>query len=141
MDKKSKIFFSIFFSIVFIITAISFFKFYILKDYYIKLETACDPATEKCFMSECDPAVDTECPENAADRISYYKFIEKKANALPSCDPSDANCPPLICRTGEDCAEILCDETAKTDEERCSPPAEYLINNENKSPDNAEIIN
>lgn len=97
--------------------AISFFKFYILKDYYIKLEVACDPAAEKCFIYECDPAVDIECPENAAERTSYYKLIEKKANALPLCDPISSGCPSVTCQTGEDCKETLCDEATKIADE------------------------
>lgn len=141
MDKKSKIFFSVFFSIAFIVTAISFFKFYILKDYYIKSETACDPATEKCFIYECDPAVDTGCSENAAERISYYKLIEKKASALPLCDPNDTGCPALTCQAGEDCKETLCDETTIVAGEQCSDPAEYLKNNENQAQDNSGTEN
>lgn len=141
MDKKSKIFFSVFFCIAFIVTAISFYKFYVLKDYYIKSEVECDPAIEKCFVYECDPDVDTECPANAAERISYYKLIEKKASALPLCDPNDVDCPALACRDGEDCTETLCDEAIITADEQCSNPQEYLKNNENQAQDNSEIGN
>lgn len=123
-----KIFFSVFFLAVFIVVAASFYKFYVLKDYYVKLEAECDPAAEKCFVYECDPAVDAECPANAAERVSFYKFIEKKANLLPLCAPADANCPSMACQAGEDCREILCDETAKTEDESCNDPAEYLKN-------------
>ena len=139
MDKKSKIFFSVFFFVAFIVTAMAFYKFYILKDYYIKSEAACDPAAEKCFIYECDPADDSECPENAADRISYYKLIEKKASAIPSCDPGEADCPPLACRAGEDCAETLCDSAALTEGEQCSDPAEYL-KNQAEAEDNGDCV-
>lgn len=139
MDKKSspeanqplaeKIFFIIFFSIAFVVISIAFYKFYILKDYYIKSEADCDPEIEKCFVYECDPAVDTECPENADERLSYYKLIEKKASALPLCDSSSPDCPPIACQEGEDCKELLCDEAAKTQDEKCNDPEEYLKNN------------
>ncbi len=128
MDKKSKIFFSVLFSIIFIVAVFSFYKFYILKDYYIMSEADCDPATEKCFIYECDPVDDSECPENPDERISYYKFIEKKASAIPVCDPNGSDCPPLICQAGEDCTETLCDEATKTEDEQCSDPSEYLKN-------------
>ncbi|MBA4318329.1 MAG: hypothetical protein C0412_08005 [Flavobacterium sp.] len=128
MEKKSKIFFIVFFAIVFLTIGISFYKFYILKDYYITAEADCDPEKEKCFIYECDPAVDTECPENADERLSYYKLIEKKAYSIPLCDASDPNCLPLSCQAGEDCQEIFCDETAKIEEIECNDPEEYLKN-------------
>jgi hypothetical protein len=130
MDKKSKIFFAIFFSVAFIIIAMSFFKFFVLKDYYIKSEADCDPETEKCFIYECDPTVDTECSENPDERISYYKLIEKKAYALPLCDSSSSDCPSITCQAGEDCKEFLCDEATKTQDEQCNNPEEYLKNKE-----------
>ncbi|MDD4901486.1 MAG: hypothetical protein PHS62_05335 [Patescibacteria group bacterium] len=143
MDKKSKIFFSVFFIAVFIVTAASFCKFYIFKDYYITSEAACDPAAEQCFIYECDPADDNECPENPAERLSYYKLIEKKAKAMPVCNPNGENCPPLACRAGEDCREILCDEAARISGESCSEPAMYLnsrAENEDQAPDDAATI-
>jgi hypothetical protein len=129
MDKKSKIFFVVFFSIAFIVISISFYKFYVLKDYYIKSEVECDPETEKCFIYECDPTADSECPENPDERVSYYKLIEKKAYALPLCDSSSSDCLPIACQAGEDCSEFLCDETTKAKEEQCNDPEEYLKNN------------
>ncbi len=130
MDKKSKIFFAIFFSVAFIVIVISFFKFFILKDYYIKSEVDCDPETEKCFIYECDPAEDSECSENLDERISYYKLIEKKANTLPLCDSNDIDCPAITCQAGEDCQEFLCDESTKTEDEQCNNLEEYMKNQE-----------
>lgn len=73
MDK-SKIFFIIFFLIIFITTAISFFKYFILKDYYIKVEAECNPEKEDCFVVESD----------SGGEASYYKIVEKKAHDIPS---------------------------------------------------------
>lgn len=84
MDKKSKVFFIIFFSIVFIAIAISFYKYFILKDYYIKAEVECNPQQEKCFMVESD----------SGEGTNYYKIVEKKAYDIP----------PMICQEGEDCS-------------------------------------
>ena len=128
MDRKSKIFFFIFLLAVLVVTVMAFYKFYILRDYYITSEAACDPETENCFIYKCDPADDSACPEEPAERISYYKLIEKKANTLPLCDPNNPDCPPIACRAGEDCRETLCDEATKTEDEQCSDPAEYLKN-------------
>lgn len=127
MDKKSKIFFSIFFLVIFLVAVISFYKFYILKDYYITSEAVCDPARENCFIYECNPS-GGDCSEDPNERVSYYKLIEKRASALPLCDPNDSACPSITCRAGEDCREILCDETTITAGEQCSKPPEYLNN-------------
>jgi hypothetical protein len=128
MDKKSKVFFIIFFSIGLAVISIAFYKFYILRDYYIKSEVECNPEIEKCFISECDPSTDSECPENPDERLSYYKFIEKKVYAIPLCDSSSPDCPALACQEGEDCKEFLCDEATKTEDEQCNNPEEYSKN-------------
>lgn len=101
MDKKSKIFFWCFFSIIFIAIAISFYKYFISKDYYIKAEVECNPEKEKCFMAKSD----------SSETINYYKIIEKKAHDIP----------PMICQEGEDCKEIFCDKTTKPEGVECSP--------------------
>lgn len=129
MDKKSKIFFAVFFALIFIAAGFSFYKFYVLKDYYVKIEADCDPATERCFVYECDEEADGECPADPKERVSYYKLIEKKAYAIPLCDPNSEDCPPLACEPEEDCAEIICDEAAEAEGEICNDPAEYLKNN------------
>lgn len=128
MDKKSKAFLVFFFVFACVVISVSFYRFYVLKDYAIKSEVECDPETEACFVSECDPNADTECPENPDERLNYYKLIEKKASALPVCDPNDPNCPPIACQEGEDCREILCDETTQSEDVRCNDPQEYLRN-------------
>ena len=129
MDKKSIILFSIFFIIVFIVTAISFYRYMILRDYYITAEADCDPTTEKCFIYKCSPEDDETCPENPDERISYYKLIKKKASIIPLCDPAKEDCPALSCQEEEDCEEILCDDSTKAKDEECNSPEEYLKEN------------
>jgi len=125
MDKKSKIFFIVFFSLALAAMVISFYKYFILKDYYIKAEVECNPGQEKCFMVACDPASDSECPENPDERISYYKIVEKKARDIPLCDVDSPDCQALVCQEGEDCQEIFCDETTKTEGVECSNPETF----------------
>lgn len=120
MDKKSKILLFSFFSIIIIVTGISYYKYFILKDYLIEIEVDCNPKLEKCFIYECDPSVDEECPKNVKKRISYYKIIRKKANTIPNCDPNSENCSALKCNKSEDCEEVLCDEANLQEGERCS---------------------
>ncbi|MDD4989810.1 MAG: hypothetical protein PHW31_00670 [Candidatus Pacebacteria bacterium] len=120
MAKNSKVFFIFFFSIIFIVIAISFYKYFILKDYYIKTQVECNPEKEKCFMAECDVSSDSECPENPSERINYYKIVEKKAFAIPLCDENSPDCLPFVCQEKKNCKEILCDEATKTDGAQCS---------------------
>ena len=119
MDKKSKIFFVVFFSLVLIATGVSFYKYFILKDYYIKAEVVCDPQQARCFMVACDPAIDGECSEDPSEKISYY-IVEKKARDIPLCEADSSDCPALACQAGEDCKEIFCDETTKPEGVECS---------------------
>ena len=130
MDKKTKIFFAIFFGVIVIVAGISFYKYIVLRNYYITVDVPCDPAQEQCFMEECDPESPDGCPEDAVDGVTYYKLIKKKAYAVPACDPNDSDCPPLTCLAGEDCLEIFCDEIAAADGYICSNPEEYS-NNQN----------
>ncbi|MDR3583128.1 MAG: hypothetical protein P4L62_02100 [Candidatus Pacebacteria bacterium] len=44
MDRKTKIFFGVFFGLIAITIVVTFCKFFILKDYYIQAQADCDPA-------------------------------------------------------------------------------------------------
>lgn len=133
MDKKTKIFFVIFFTIILAVVLFSFYKFFILKNYYITSELECNPATESCFINTCDPAEDNTCVADKSKRVSYYKLIEKKAFKIPLCDPSAESCAPLSCEGDSDCKITLCDKT----KEDCMYPELYFQNN---PPTDTEII-
>ncbi|KKQ27374.1 MAG: hypothetical protein US42_C0010G0021 [Candidatus Magasanikbacteria bacterium GW2011_GWC2_37_14] len=120
MDKKSKVFFLVFFSLIFFAIAFSFYNYYLIKNYYITIESECNPKNESCFIFICDPVEDSECPENEEERASYYKLIKEKASMVPLCDTASELCPPVICEKGEDCEEIFCDESSLADGEECS---------------------
>jgi hypothetical protein len=128
MDKKSKIFLTVFFGLIVVVIGISFYKYFIAKNYFIKTETVCDPATEKCFVRTCDPADDSECPENEAERISYYKLIEEKAYAIASCDAATEDCENPVCKPDAECTETLCDQSNVIEGEECNDPTTYLEN-------------
>jgi len=126
MNKNSKIIFTVFFLSALTAVGISFYKYYILEDFYITAEKNCDPRGEGCFVRECDPASDSNCPEEGEKRMVYYTLVTKKANTIQKCDPKDPACPALDCREGDDCVETFCDETAKGEEETCNDPEAYL---------------
>lgn len=110
MDKKTKIFFIVFFVVVFIAIAISGYRFFVLKDYYIISKLSCDPVSESCFMESCDPSEDDACPVNEDERISYYKLMKKKAYNIPFCSQNNVDCPPLSCENDASCQLIFCDQ-------------------------------
>jgi len=92
-DRKTVVLNRIFYFVLFLMIAISivltFVKIVIQKDYQITAEVSCDPNFEKCFVWECDPTEDDTCPENPADRISYYKIISKKASNIEACEATE----------------------------------------------------
>jgi hypothetical protein len=126
MDKKSKILFLVFGLFILGAVGATYLKYFVLKDYYIQAEAECDPVVEKCFVYECTPEEDVDCPANEDERISYYKYVKKKAYLIPLCDPNDEECDALTCEEGQDCEEILCDETSGGE---CNDPEEYLAAN------------
>lgn len=136
MDKKSKIFFLVFFLLILGSVAMTYWRIVVKRDYIISAQQECDPATEACFASTCDPESDEECantPEN--ERTTYYKTISKNAKNIPPCDPYKNECPTnLTCDSGEkDCEITLCDADNVPEGEECNDPIEYKKNNSDTS--------
>lgn len=111
MDTRSKSLLICFLAAIVIAVGFSCYRYIIARDYYLHIEIECDPAVDACYVAECDPAEDETCPENPDERVSYYKIIEKKAYAIPSCaQEHESECPAPSCDEGEKyCREILCD--------------------------------
>jgi len=126
INKESKIFFLVSFLVLFGSLGFGAWKFFIAKDYYIKFQADCDPEIEACFAYECTPDQDPECPEEEAERVSYYKNITQKAYLIPLCNPNGKNCSVLACNEGEDCEETLCSEETIEEGTQCNDPAVYL---------------
>jgi hypothetical protein len=119
-----------FFLVIITVVIITFFKYFIVKDYIIQAEADCDPMTEACFIYECVPGVDEDCaddPEDPEAKLSYYKIVEKKAYLIPDCDPNDENCDALNCQgiDEENCLETLCNDQTKDEGMECVDPADY----------------
>ncbi len=128
MDKKSKILFAVFFLAVFVSAGISFYKYYILKDFDILAETNCNPKEETCFVRDCYTASDDGCTEENSFSV-YCKLIKKNASAIQDCDPKSASCGALDCKKEEGCMEIPCnEETLGTNYNSCSDPETYMQN-------------
>ncbi|EKE15791.1 MAG: hypothetical protein ACD_11C00105G0016 [uncultured bacterium] len=115
MDKKSKIFFAVFFLLIAASVAATYYRIMIKKDYVIEAQTDCDPYAEECFVWECDPESDVEgeaCVEDPEENIWYFKVVRRNASQIPLCDPNtDETCDPWTCEAGEaDCEDMFCSE-------------------------------
>ncbi|MDD4409827.1 MAG: hypothetical protein PHW52_04215 [Candidatus Pacebacteria bacterium] len=122
IDKKTKKLYMFFIIFLLIMILASFYKYFIVKDYYIKIRVDCDPRTESCFVARCDEE-DSECEENANKRLFYYKMLKKKAFDIPSCY-NTGECLSINCNDIEDCIEILCSEDKLTEGESCNSPTQ-----------------
>ncbi len=130
MDKKSKIFFIVFFLLIAGSVGVAYYRFMVQHDYIVQAEADCDPYTEACFVYVCDPEVDGECTGDPIEDTSYYKLIDRNAKNIPNCDPADETCTALVCGEGEvDCTYTLCDSDALEEGQVCNDPVVYTAEN------------
>lgn len=130
MDKKSKIFFAVFFLLIVLSVGATYYRYVVAHDYMIQAELDCDPYTESCFVYVCDPEADEECTGDPIEDTSYYKLIDRNAKNIPLCDPADENCTALVCEEGEvDCSYTLCDPETAEEGEVCNDPVVYTAEN------------
>lgn len=129
MNKKSKIFFTVFGLLISFSVAVSYYQFMIKRDYIIEAEADCDPYTEACFVYVCDPETE-ECTGDIKEDTSYYKLINRNAKNIPLCNPGEEGCDAVVCPSGEKgCSFTLCDETVAEDGVTCSDPLVYAAEN------------
>ncbi len=128
MDKRiwTTAFFVLLVALFISAVAISYYKYFMIKDFVVQAETECDPTEEKCFIWICDPT-EEECAGDPEEDTWYYKYIMKKAYLLPDCDIFyDEDCPSPVCNEFEDCEEIFC-EDGNEDEIKCTDPGIFLL--------------
>lgn len=120
---RSKILFIVFGLAVILSGSASFYRYIVARDYIIEAQVDCDPATEACFVTECDPEstdAETMCTGAPTEDTSFYKIIRKNAMNIPACDSSQEECAPLACAEDErDCEYTFCEE-GNADGVRCS---------------------
>ena len=121
-NKGNKIFYIILALLLVASIGMTFYKIVILKDYQIVSQTSCNPAAEKCFVSECDPATDDTC--STISSVTYYRKINKNAETIYNCENTaeKLGCgDELSCTSGEkNCAYTYCDPTKLLADEKCS---------------------
>lgn len=134
MDKKSKIFLVVFFLLIAVSVAVTYWKTMVRRNYIITAQADCDPYTENCFVHICDPDPNVDGPDackgNPEDDTWFTKNISRKASNIPDCDPNDENCTAFVCDEGEaDCSYEFCDENNVPEGDTCNDPVQYNIDN------------
>ncbi len=101
------------FLIIFIVLAtvfvvfLSFFEYFIKRDFILYIKEICNPITEKCFLHQCEDG-DVRC-SSFPDGKFYYKIIYQKQYKIPAC--TGTNCPPVTCGTGDTtCSVYYCSD-------------------------------
>lgn len=98
----------------------AYLRFFVARDFIVEGWGACDPETDHCFVSECDPELTLDeggCSGNPEDDTLYYSIIRKNAAALPVCAPGNGDCPELSCEANEpNCERISCTEESAAEE-------------------------
>jgi hypothetical protein len=118
MDKRSRIFFIYFSVLILIVIGVSFVKYFILKDYYIKIKVACNPITENCFVSDLDDGTNYST-DNVSKNFNFYKIVRKKASSVSFCEHA-TDCFAVTCEKDEDCREVTCNLNIVPAGEHCS---------------------
>jgi hypothetical protein len=127
MDKKSKIFFVVFSLLIVGSIAATYYRYFIVRDYMIEAQADCDPSSEACFVTVCDPESE-ECSGDPEQDTTYYAVIHRNARNIPLCDPSDEGCDALVCPEGEaDCSIDFCDPQTVPEGTVCNDPTTYTL--------------
>lgn len=80
------------------------------RDYPLQTTTSCDPDTNTCFLSGCQPGADLSCEP--------YAKVEVLARDAPACLEEHA-CERFTCEGRVGCSVSFCSGTAVEDGERC----------------------
>jgi hypothetical protein len=130
MDTKSKILLVALLLLIVGSVGTAYYRYMVVRDYVVEMQTDCDPMSEACFIYVCDPEVE-ECSGNPEEDTWYYKMFRRNAANIPICDPSEEGCEAYVCAEEEqDCEVILCDETTLAEfdaGDACSDPEAYNL--------------
>jgi hypothetical protein len=130
IDRRSSMLVVVFFVLVFLSIAASYYRFFIIRDYTIHVQAPCDPTVEKCFVYECDDSLG-ECTGDPATDVTYYKLLDRSAQNMPTCNPNEGACEAYVCPENEmGCTIATCDEAlAESEGVYCSDPETYRAQN------------
>lgn len=107
-----------------LISAASFYKFYIREDYVVAYEGSCDPAQSSCFVACSD--------ESCAEKIYFSKHKKYKADLYKECGEDITNCAAAdFCTpTDRECSIEYCtqENVDIANNETCSNTSDIIPN-------------
>lgn len=84
-----------------VVIFVSFYFFYLKKDFDFIVEVSCDPTLEECFVRDCE---NVKCPSND---LSVFKKYTLKAKDFKYCE--NENCA-VACESGQvQCEAVPCE--------------------------------
>lgn len=97
---------------------VSYYRFFVYKDYMVSYNTDCDPAKNVCFI-ECE---DLDCNEH----IYYYHINKYAPDVYKQCGNNIKDCSEAkIClATDLNCSVEYCNPDIK--ENLCTDPKEFI---------------
>jgi hypothetical protein len=102
-NNRSNIFLFLSLFVLFFAILISFYFFYIKKDFNFVLEFPCNSSEEECFVRDCES--EGVCPPN---NLSEFKRYIVNGSDFKKCEKEDCL---SMCINGEiDCEQISCEE-------------------------------
>ena len=117
MDRKSKILLVILAVLTLIPVSMSYYRFFISRDYDILTQVSCDIKTDSCYSTkEClDGTSNCDNPET-----KYYKILKIKASLLSFCNHNIESCNEPKCSVGElGCEYIKCNPKTQVGADSC----------------------
>jgi hypothetical protein len=112
---------------------VAYYRYMVQENFLVKYQTPCNPATESCFVYECDPEAE-ECTGNPEEDTTYYSLMYRLAKNIPACDVNvEGDCDAAYtCAAGEQkCEIVVCnDDTSLEEESACTNPEDFVIEEE-----------
>ncbi len=88
-------------------TGLSFYRYFVKKDFQLYIKEVCNPKIESCFIHQCEDG-DVRCSVYPDGKF-YYKIIYQKQYKAPDC--TSINCPPITCDVNDTtCSVYYCSE-------------------------------
>ena len=95
-------------------------QYIVHKNFYIDVNTQCDPSVESCFAWDCDPEEDEECDNTP------YKKVSILSSDAPKC-LEEHSCENFTCDSNVELCEIVyCSESVLDEGEICATADEEI---------------
>ena len=128
LTPESKQFFRRFGLVMALVLLYGIYTFFIAKNFLVALHIDCDPRVQSCFVSTCNPQLDT-CAGNPVEDTQFFGLIQKKAYDFPKCDLNETSCrEQVVCKeTDKVCNIVFCNEDTVLEDGRCSTEADVPL--------------